>query len=82
MWIVSSLLQSISHIHQSVTIYNNCHENFSHSLHQNTPPEYTVILATWLNNLTVLPIHNDTRACHSDGTDMFIDTDIYFWEMN
>ena len=33
-----------------------------------------------MTNLTVLSagLHNDTRACHSDGTDMFIDTDIYF----
>jgi hypothetical protein len=23
-----------------------------------------------------LSIHNDIRTCHSDGTDMFIDTDI------
>ena len=28
----------------------------------------------------VLSIDNDTRTWHSDGPDMFIDTDIYFWE--
>ena len=43
-----------------------------------TSLQYTVILTTWLSNLTALSVHNDTRTCHSDGTDMFIVTDICF----
>jgi len=56
--------------------YSNCHQNCCNSLHQNIPPEYS-----YIDNMTkqlVLSVHNDTRTCHSDGTDMFIDTDIYF----
>lgn len=42
---------------------------------KNIPPEYSV-LTTWLSNLTVLSVPNDTRTCHSECTDMFIETDI------
>ncbi len=43
-----------------VNCNNNKHQNCSHSLHQNIPPEYTVILTTWQSNLTVLSVRNDT----------------------
>ena len=82
MWILTLGNQSPTYTKLWPTIYNNCLKNFSHSLHQNIPPEYTVVLTTWLSNLTVLSVHNDARTCHFDGPDMFIDRDIYFWETN
>lgn len=60
-------MQSISHMHwwvQDVT----CHQNLSHSLHQNIPPN------CYNDNMTSnLSVHNCTRTCHFDGTGMFID---------
>ena len=59
--------QSPTYTKVLLTIYNNCLQNLSHSLQQYIPPEYTVILTTWLSNLTVLSVHNDKRTCHCDA---------------
>lgn len=48
------------------------------SLNQNIPPEVTVILTS---NLTVSHVHN-SRTCHVNAPDMFINTHIYFYKMN
>ncbi len=48
-------------------IFCNCHQNCSHSLHQGILTEYTV------DNINILFENNDTRICHSDGTDTFTD---------
>ena len=44
--------------------------------------EYTVTFTTWLSMYYLLSVNNDTRTCLSDGTDMFIDINIYFGNMN
>lgn len=62
--------RSISHRATVVCIF---HPNFSYSLHQNIPPEYTVISTTRLSNLTFLSVHDDTRTCESECTDTDID---------
>ncbi len=56
--------------------------SINYSLHQVILTVCSVILTTWLSILTVLFVNNDTRTFHSDGTDMFIDINTYFWEMN
>ncbi len=61
-----------------VNCNNNKHQNCSHSLHQNIPPEYTVILTTWQSNLTVLSVRNDTGLVIL----MAQTCSLTFWEMN
>ncbi len=62
--------------------YSECHPNCCHSVHQVILTECTVILTTWLSILPILFVNNNTRTFHSDGTDVFIDINTYFWEMN
>jgi len=30
----------------------------------------------------ILFVNNDTGTCHLNGTDMFVDMNTYFWEIN
>ncbi len=62
--------------------YSNCHPNCCHTLHLVILTQCTVILTTWLSILPILFVNNDTRTFHYDATDMSIDINTYFWEMN
>ena len=56
-----------------------CHQYFSHSLHQKILTECTVKLTTWQSIVNILFLNGDTRT--SDGIDMLIDINIYFWDI-